>query len=448
MKIQYGLSSFERGEGDLPALPVINMYAEEAQSEAGGIVLQSRNGIAAHTVVMGAGPVSEMLKKDGVLSGALFGVSDGELYQEGVSKGVIAGSGVVSITGSETGLFATAGKAPYFYDGTTLAASAFPDSANVIKLLEASSRIIALREASGKFYWTDALGSTFDALAFATAETEPDRLLDAVSLDDMLILFGTETVEFWPNTGDSTLPFQPLEGRVLEQGIKATGCAVVYSSTVAFVGNDNVIYDINLNPLSNSGLEEKIAKSTSCKLFTFQLDGHEMLALRLNGGTWVRSNRTGLWSEFQSYGQVNWLCASHAGDYFGSGVDGKIYTFGDDYSDAGGTLERRFRAGFPINGGGVHINNVRLRTNVGQTAFLIGDYLNPIVEMRTSRDAGQVWSNWKQRKLGKQGQYQKLVEWRAQGQASQPGWLSEFRVTDPVPFRVSGAFVNERYGGR
>ena len=217
---------------------------------------------------------------------------------------------------------------------------------------------------------------------------------------------------------------------------------------MAFVGDDNVIYDINLNPLSNSGLEEKIAKSTSCKLFTFQLGGHEMLALRLNEGTWVRSNRTGLWSEFQSYGQVNWLCASHAGGYFGSGVDGRVFIFDDSYSDLGGVLERRFRAGFPINGGGVHINNVRLRTNVGQTEFLTGDYLNPIVEMRTSRDAGQIWSTWKQRKLGKQGQYQKLVEWRAQGQASQPGWLSEFRVTDPVPFRASGAFVNERYGGR
>jgi len=37
---QFGLSSYERAEGDLPALPVINMYAEETASE--GVVLQSR----------------------------------------------------------------------------------------------------------------------------------------------------------------------------------------------------------------------------------------------------------------------------------------------------------------------------------------------------------------------------------------------------------------------
>ena len=68
--------------------------------------------------------------------------------------------------------------------------------------------------------------------------------------------------------------------------------------------------------------------------------------------------------------------------------------------------------------------------------------------MRVSRDAGQTWGSWKRRGLGEQGKYRKRVQWRAVGMASRPGFLGEFRVTDPVPLRVSSALINETYGGR
>ena len=53
--IQYGLSSYERAEGDLPGLPVVNMYVEETASE--GVVLQSRRGMADRGADLGTGPI-------------------------------------------------------------------------------------------------------------------------------------------------------------------------------------------------------------------------------------------------------------------------------------------------------------------------------------------------------------------------------------------------------
>jgi hypothetical protein len=143
----------------------------------------------------------------------------------------------------------------------------------------------------------------------------------------------------------------------------------------------------------------------------------------------------------------NWLANCHAGGVFGS-ENGHTLEFGDEYTEMGDALERRFRAGFPLNGGAVNISNVRLRVNPGQTSFLEGEYANPIVEMRLSPNVGQTWGLWKQTNLGVQGEYRKRIEWRALGVASAPGFVAEFRVSDPVPFRVSGVFVNEPYGGR
>lgn len=445
--LSFGLSSYERGEGDLPGLPVVNMYAEETASE--GVVLQSRRGLADRSADMGAGPVRALYKRDGVVSDALLGVSGNALYSGTTNVGMITGSGPVSIAGNETGVLVCAGASLHRWNGTSFGTIAFPDGANVIKIVEGASRFIAIRENSGKFYFSPPLQQSFDALDFATAESESDQLLDAIFIDDILILFGRETVEFWPNTTDPNLPFQPLEGRVLERGIKATGCVSSLGSGFAWVTNVGTVCANDENTiLSNSGLEERINASAAVSLFNFFIDGTEFLALRLDDETQVFNPRTGTWHEFASDGKANWIAQCYAGDVFGSAVDGKTLVFGPNHEELGGVLERRFRAGLPINGGGVKVDNLRLRVNAGQTPYLSGQYADPVIEMRLSRDAAQTWGDWRSASLGAQGEYRKRVEWRALGMASQPGFLAEFRLSDPVPLRVSGVFVNEPRGGR
>lgn len=441
MRIPFGTSSSERDKGDRPKLPVVNMYAENAPTEEGGVVLQSRYGFVAAGITV-AGNVVQVFSKDGVFSSDLFSVSGGNLYRGATSLGTVAGSGAVSICGNEIGVFATAGTVIRHYDGTTLANVAFPDGADVIKVLIAASRLVAIRKDTGQFYFSPVLEATIDALDFATAENSPDRLLDAVFVDDILVLFGKETVEFWPNTGDSEAPFTPLEGRVIEKGIKATSCAVVFDSDIAWIANDGTVRKGQGGQIiSDHGLEEKIGDSTDWRLWTYQEEGHEMLAVRVDGGTWVFSNRNGLWSELQTYGESNILVQCYANGYFGS-TDG-LKQASTAYLDGSNIVERRFRAGFPLNGGAAPVHSLRIRTNPGNTSFLTGDYVSPRVEARISRNAGKTWGNWRAADLGRQGDYNQTVEWRGWGTVKSPGALFEFRVTDPVPFAVSGVFVNE-----
>ncbi len=424
------------------------MFVEEAPTEETGVVLQSRPPLADRGADMGAGPVEALFQRDGVLSGALFGLSAGSLYKDALSLGMVAGSGPGSIAGNEIGLVATMGAAARYYDGTTLNDIAFPDAASVLHVFTGASRFWLIRADTGKLYFTPALTATVDSLDFVTAESLPDNLLQGLWLDDAAILFGSDSVEFWPNTGDPDLPIAPLEGRVFEKGIKATGCAVVIGATFAWVTDENqVCMSDPDNVISNPGLEEKIAASASCRLFTFLLDATEMMAMRLDESSYVFNPRSARWSQFASYGADNWLPRCHAGGVFGDD-EGRTLAFTTGHADLAEEMERRFRAGFPLNSGGVALDSILLRTNPGQTPYLTGTYAEPVVEMRISRDGGQTWGVWKRRSLGVAGDYRKRVEWRACGMASAPGSLHEFRCTDPVPWRVSDILVNEPKGGR
>jgi len=154
------------------------------------------------------------------------------------------------------------------------------------------------------------------------------------------------------------------------------------------------------------------------------------------------------WTEFKSYGETNWIPQCYSDGVFGSAIDGKTLEWGSDNLDLGGVLERRFRGGFALNSGGVPIANILLRSNPGNTPYLTGTYADPSVEMRISRDAGNTWGSWRRKSLGAQGRYRKKLQWVACGVASQPGLLVEFRVTDPIDWRVSDVLFNEGYGGR
>lgn len=447
--VDFGLSSYERPRGDMPELPVVNFTVEEAPTEERGIAMQSRSGLSDRGADMGSGPVDTLFQRDGVLSGSLFGVSAGELYRDAVPLGSINGSGPVSIDGYSDFVFAAAGGGLWGYDGSALLNIAFPDDANVTKVIVAASRAIAIRADTQAYYFSPVLAETFDGLDFTSAESQPDRLLDMLFRDGVLVLFGSETTELHALTGDADLPFQPIPGRVIERGIRATGCATSIGPTFAWVTNLNevCVQDEN-NIISNPGLQAKIEASAAVRLFTFVLDGVEFLALRLDAETHVWSFRSKTWSQFESYGQTNWLPQCYAGGVFGSSVDGRTMAWSSGHLDLGGIMERRFRAGFPVNSGGVILGNIALRTNVGNTPYLTGDEADPQVEMRLSRDGGQTWGNWRSVGLGGQGQYRTKPTWRGCGQASYPAFLAEFRTTAPIDLRVSNVLVNEAYGGR
>lgn len=446
MQIGYGVTYFNRELGNYPEIPVTNMIAEEiVGDEAPNLI--SRPGLAATGVEVGDGPIHAMYSKSGVFSGDVFSVSGDYFFRGTTSLGNIAGDGPFSIASYLDNVFVCNGSRLWVYNGTTLTEVTITDVPSISKVVVGMSRAIVIAGGTQTFYWSEPLATTIDVLAFAEAENSPDTLLDMLFLGDKLILFGTDTVEFWPSsTSSPDLPFLPLVGRTYQYGIKNMGASCIFGGSFAWVTDTNTIcVDSPDQRISTRGIEELISSESEVFLWTFMMHGSEFLALRLTNKTLVFNLTTKMWSEFKSYGEDNWVPSCRTENTFGSSIDGNFIAWDyDSFEDLGTLLERKFRAGSYIPGSTIQVDNVVLRLNGGWTSFTTGDYANPAVEMRTSKDGGWTWSHWRQKRLGSQGNYAHQVFWNSCGVYKYPGFFAEFRVTDPVPFRVSYVGVNEQ----
>jgi hypothetical protein len=459
--IAYGSRTYRRANGNFPELTLINMFPERALTSENQVALLSRPGLGL-LATLGSGPVKGMFCKAGTLNGDVFTIGGTNLYRGTTSLGTLsAGVGAVpSFAGGFGELLVAYGLGLALYDGSSLTGPVFPDVANVRAVEFIGSLFVGVRgDTSGKFYWSAPLdGSSWDALDFATAEREPDSLLDIKALGDNIWLFGQQSIESWAHTGDADLPFTRIEQVAFDQGIMATGCVVAADNTLFFIGSKRVVYRLGQVPerISDHGIEERLAASTSASLFTFWYQGHEFVCMRLDDETLVYDCSTQEWCEFQSE-EGNWIVGFAAMQgktaYLGhaTAFPGQILGW-SEWDDLGEALERRFSVAQQLDDP-LSIDRLQLWVNAGQTDILSGQGSEPVIEMRYSQDAGNTWSDWEETDIGNAavggtGQYRTVPEWRALGMFDFPGFLCEFRFTDPGPLRVSAVKINEKGGGR
>lgn len=456
MQLFYGISYYDRGRGNLPQLPVENMFVEPSVAEANP-VLFSRPGFVRTGTFMGGGPIKALYQVDGVLSNALFGISRNgatpSLYEGSTVRGAIDGTGPARLAAFPSIVFANQGASVWKWDGASFGSVAMPGGFNVTTICVAADRLIALQAGTGKFWWSDVLSTTVGALSFATAENVSDNLKDCLYIGDTLILFGSRTVEFWPVTEDPDTPFAPLVGRTFSVGIRNTGAVTAYGNSFAWITeNGKVCVGDPDTVVSEPWLQAKILAGTTPSLFNFYIDGTEYLAVRtatLIGRTFVYSSISKTWSEF-TWNNTEFAPQCQVNSTFGGSINGALYTFATDYTDpvnetVTGFMPRRFVAGLPIDNGTLKVDNVTLRVNAGQTP---GSTTNSdLVNLRYSRDGGNTWSSYLTVPLGFVGNStRKIIQWRSLGFFSNPGVMFEFSHNIYAPFRVSGVTMNEKYG--
>ena len=452
--ILYGRGAYRRDNGNFPEFKLVNMFLEETAGADGGVSLLSFPGMAS-TVVRGAGPINGIYQRSNLFAGAVFTISGNTLYKDGTSLGTVAGTGPVSWASSDIELVVSRGGAAYSYNGTNLAAIAFPDAASVIAVTGVIGGLFVFaRAGSGRFYWSAVYDArTINALNYATAESAPDKLRDIIAIGDNVYMLGEDTIEVWYITGDLTLPFSRISQRTTRVGVIATGCAIEVDNALHFIGDNRVVYRMAEVPtrISDHGIEERIGQSTSWSCFSFMFQGHNFFSVRLSQGTWAIDVATSSWCEKQTWGLANWVarCAINldAGPLFGSSAGGDVLAF-SGYAEGTSPLLRQFTGAMPIKGGSVPIDILEIETNAGAATATLGVNAEPKLEMRFSRNGGDTWSNWRAVSMGKQGQYRKRPRFRRLGYFDAPGALFDFRCTEAAPFRVSNVIVNESAAGR
>jgi hypothetical protein len=451
--IYWGKQAYRRRAGSLPELRLVNMFVEAAPTGEEGVALLSRPGLTEHAE-RGSGPIRGMFTKDGVFGGDMFVVSGNTLYRGATALGSISGSGPVSIAGRAGEVLVAAGGPLYSYNGTDLVAVTFPDDASVTAVIFHDGLFIALRAGTHRYHWSAVNdGRDWGGVDYASAESSPDSLFDLRVINDTLWLFGPESIEPWSNNGNADLPYSRIEQRVVGKGVIASGCVVELDNSLFFCGHDGIAYRLADVPqrISDHGIEERIKASAEIAAFGLIHDGHSFFCLRLDTATYAFDAATGQWCEFASYGRDNFRARCAAVDgrttYLGDDEAGSIWSL-SGYQDGSGPLERLFTAAIPIKGGTLPIDNLNFEVDVGRTPLLTGQGSDPVVEMRSSRDAGATWGAWRSAAMGGQGKYRARPQWRRCGTFDYPGGLFEGRCTDPVDFRLSSVTINEAGGGR
>jgi hypothetical protein len=188
-------------------------------------------------------------------------------YFDATSLGVRAKiSGIVgnAYVSTETGAnIAWAGGTLTGGGTTSLTQVPTPDDVGIIDVLHIASYVICVpaqgEGINGRFYWIEPGETTIDPLNFATAESAPDPILQAVAFGDQFWLCGSSTTEVWFPSGDFSAPMQRLRGVAFSRGTWE-GTAVQVKDSLIIVDNEGGVFQISggVSRISTPDIEEQI----------------------------------------------------------------------------------------------------------------------------------------------------------------------------------------------
>ena len=309
-------------------------------------------------------------------------------------------------------------------------------------------------------FFISANGTSWDALDFATAESQPDGIVRVFEDNGEILLFGETTTEPWGNVGGAEFPFQPIKGAIVEFGLAARWSLTKFNSGVAgLMKNANGQVQVMFiqgyvpRPISTQEIDAVIndyATVSDATGFAYLLGGHPMYQINFPTvmKSWLFDASTTLWTSLE-YGldgerhrgemSLDYLNKTIIADY----SNGSIYNLDSDtYTDNGTAIARE------IIGRHFFRDNQRVivdelfvdfQPGVGLTS---GQGNDPQAMLAVSRDGGITYGNESWTTIGKIGKYLNRVVWRRLGLARD--WVFKIRITDPVKIAIAYVAIRAR----
>lgn len=252
-------------------------------------------------------------------------VSGGRLFKIS-SAGVVT---EITITGAANGFelrkrasMADFGATAYFANGgrivkwplsgtaaATLTTTNAPEHATHVAFFD--QYLLAAEKDSQRFVWSDVGLPDVWLGEFATAGVRPDNLVGVYSAFGEIFAPGTETLEYWSDTGDSLTPFGVLSGTLTERGVLAPDSIAMADNTFFFLDTERRVIRLegrSPRVISNAIDREIQALSEVSDARGFALVGnamtHYVLTFPTAGRTFVYDYKNDDWSEF-SYWNVD-----------------------------------------------------------------------------------------------------------------------------------------------
>ena len=375
---------------------------------------------------------------------------------------LLTDSGSVYFANNATQILITDGTNGYIYTiaTTTFAQITDGDFPGAASVTWQDGYFIVNKPNSGKFYISAINdGINWDALDFATAESEPDNLIRVISNHGELILFGNTTTEFWGNTGALDFPYARVTTN--EWGVAAVDSVAEFDNSFVYLAKNKMgevivarMAGYQPEKISSLELDYIINKYTSVSDaigYSYMLGGHPMYVLHFPsaGFSWLYDGATNLWSELISAGETRHRSNFHTQflnkNYISDFETGDIYKLSQDlYTDNGSMIIRNIRGKhFFDDEKNVVVDSLQLTTETG-AGVAAGQGSNPQAMLRISRDGGNTFGNELWTTIGAIGNYLTRVIWRRLGAGRD--FVFDITISDPVMIAITGTNLKARKG--
>lgn len=300
-------------------------------------------------------------------------------------------------------------------------------------------------------------GLSWDSLEFASAESNPDRLLRVISLRGELVMLGDISAEFWGNSGNVDFTFSKIQGADQEWGLGARESVARLGGSIAFLCRNKEgqamvgrLRGHDVDQISTPDMDTLIngfAVASDATALSFVYGGHPMYQINFPSGGYSFSYDliSNQWSTRKSYGITRHRC-EYATQFLGKTIlsdysNGNLYRLnGSTYTENGASIEGEII--------GDHLTNelapfvldlirIDMETGVGAVS---GEGDLPQIMLSMSEDGGRQFDDEQMRSFGAIGDYKEIPEWDRLGLFERA--TIKIRITDPVKRTILGCYVN------
>lgn len=152
-------------------------------------------------------------------------------------------------------------------------------------------------------------GTTWNALDFGTAESNPDIIESFLITNQNIWLLGSNGVEVFQDTGNNDFPMERIPGAIIERGILARYSAAKMNDSIFWLGRSeqgigSIYKSVNFQSqrISTHPIERKINEMSTPEDavgYTYELEGHPVYTLSFQADemTFCYDEVTGVWHE-------------------------------------------------------------------------------------------------------------------------------------------------------
>lgn len=316
---------------------------------------------------------------------------------------------------------------------------------------------------SGRIYASDqADGLAWDPLNFFTPESVPDGIRGITRWFNDCVVFGDSSIEWWasaPTTLAGALGFRPITGANSEVGLEAELGLAGADQNLYFVGNGNGqtgIYKLKgytAVKISPPSIDEELVKRATHSIAictAYMVSGHPIFQLTLPNPdkalalTIIYDALTDLWSFRESAAKPYYMGlfavtnndAVYITDAFSGAICKMVATV---FDECGGPMVFEVTSIHIMKDGDtLSIDKIQIDVETG-LGTATGQGSDPQGMIQVSKDGGRIWGSERMVSLGKIGKYRARAIRRRIGAARD--LAIRFRITDPIPRRVTGAYL-------